>query len=190
MTRGHSQTILHTCSTVKKKITGLHFCICVVLSSTLNKLWIFMSYFIKQYGFNTRSVISRGWIVLYFYRQYGSFHRKFISRAFACVVLMQAVRFFTISWSPAFSKTVLLGHVVWFWCNTFYINDDLSCTFPEVMQYGLKKTCLNHTLLCSMARIFQGAPQFSTWRWVKTNRCLRTPETVQKPHLWVSLLNL
>ncbi len=71
-----------------KKTTGLHFYICVVLSSTLNKLWIFMSYFGKQYGFNTGSVISRGWIVSYFYRQYGSFHRKFISCAFACIILM------------------------------------------------------------------------------------------------------
>ncbi len=42
-----------------KKTTGLHFCICVVLSSMLNKLLIFMSYFSKQYGFNTGSVISR-----------------------------------------------------------------------------------------------------------------------------------
>ena len=73
---------------LKKTTTGLHFCICVVLSSMLNKLWIFMLYFSKQYGFNTGSVISCGWIVSYFYRQYGSFHRKFISHSFACVILM------------------------------------------------------------------------------------------------------
>ena len=71
-----------------KKTTGLYLCLCVVLSSTLNKLWIFMSYFSKQYGFNTGSVISCGWIVSYSYRQYGSFHRKFISCSFACVVFM------------------------------------------------------------------------------------------------------